>query len=467
LPAAPVPDPIGDAVTVSAGTRRGRIGQAIATGTTIYHLGRQIHGQWVGLKERRKYTVTIDEGDDIYEAVQRAVLGLMPDVDQRAVSARTGRHRTDDIADGDRVVVRKVALHYDGSREQKLSLDGQVVNVRVERDERSTGGTGGTAYQYKPHRVIFSTQDLAGREAIERFLQGVADSLGGEKRVPRLHVAARWGDWHTTRDLTPRRLDSVFLPAGHLDGVMEDLRRFLGAEARYAHLGVPWHRGYLFSGIPGTGKSTTAAAMGTELGMDVFVLSVADVSNNATLNDLVSRVPARSMLLLEDIDVVNAARDREVTDANADGAGAGATLDGLLNALDGLVTPHGLVTVMTTNRRDALDPALVRPGRADKELTMGPLTPETFGRVVEYFTGLPCRLGEQYEEDLGAGAPWPAVTPAQVVGACVERLYEPEAARAACLALLDDTADLAESSRRHRPRPVVIPGGTVAGRISF
>lgn len=433
------------AQTTAAGTRRGRLGQAVATATTLYHLGRQLHSQVEAQRDKRRYTVTVNEDDDVYEAVQRWVLDRMPEADQRAVTARTGRHRTDMVADGDRVIVRKVQLHYDGSRSQKVVLGGHTVDVRVEREEKGFGGSGDSSYRYKPHRIIFQANDLAGRAAVSAFLQEVADSLGGERRSPRLYVAARWGDWHTSRELTPRGLDSVFLPEGHLDGVMADLRRFLDSEARYAHLGVPWHRGYLFHGSPGTGKSTTAAAMGTELGLDVYVLSLADMGSNATLNELVGRVPARSMLLLEDIDVVNAAKDRATTDDNPEGEGA--TLDGLLNALDGLVTPHGLVTVMTTNRRAALDDALVRPGRADVELEMGPLTPETFGRVVEYFTGLPCRLGHEYDRDLGAGAAWPTVTPAEVVGACIEHLYDAPAARAAALRLLDASAE-AEASRK-------------------
>jgi len=62
--------------------------------------------------------------------------------------------------------------------------------------------------------------------------------------------------------------------------------------------------------------------------------------------------------LLEDVDVFHSATER-------DDEGSGVTLSGLLNALDGIATPRGLLTVTTTNDPSALDVAVIRPGRVD------------------------------------------------------------------------------------------------------
>lgn len=65
----------------------------------------------------------------------------------------------------------------------------------------------------------------------------------------------------------------------------------------------------------------------------------------------------------------------------------GVTMDGLLNALDGMLTPHGLITCMTTNHAEVLDPALVRPGRVDLAMEFGYLDADQLRRLLKAFMG--------------------------------------------------------------------------------
>jgi chaperone BCS1 len=80
--------------------------------------------------------------------------------------------------------------------------------------------------------------------------------------------------------------------------------------------------------------------------------------NDNSLNTCLNNCPANSIILLEDIDAIFVER-------TAVNRGRGVSFSGLLNALDGVRSQEGRILFMTTNHRDRLDPALMRPGRAD------------------------------------------------------------------------------------------------------
>jgi mitochondrial chaperone BCS1 len=101
--------------------------------------------------------------------------------------------------------------------------------------------------------------------------------------------------------------------------------------------------------------------------------------NDNRVNDLLAKVPERSVLLMEDIDCAFTMRKR------ASGKEGGLTFSGLLNAIDGAASTEGRIIVMTTNHIDRLDPALIRPGRADVKLALGNATGAQAGRLFERF----------------------------------------------------------------------------------
>jgi len=84
-----------------------------------------------------------------------------------------------------------------------------------------------------------------------------------------------------------------------------------------------------------------------------------DSLNDDSLNRLLNSTPTQSIILLEDIDAIFVGRE------SVRGAKTGVSFSGLLNALDGVRSQEGRILFMTTNHREKLDPALLRPGRAD------------------------------------------------------------------------------------------------------
>ena len=135
--------------------------------------------------------------------------------------------------------------------------------------------------------------------------------------------------------------------------------------------GIPYRRGYLLHGPPGGGKTSFITALAGELGYDICVLNLGEAGlTDDRLAHGLSNLPPRSIALLEDIDA--AFTQREASDHSQ--SRSYVTFSGLLNALDGVSAGEERVTFMTTNHLTRLDPALVRPGRADVLQEIGDAT---------------------------------------------------------------------------------------------
>ncbi|EPQ55978.1 P-loop containing nucleoside triphosphate hydrolase protein [Gloeophyllum trabeum ATCC 11539] len=193
--------------------------------------------------------------------------------------------------------------------------------------------------------------------------------------------------WTTVKTKARRPLDSLILEPGVIDSIIADMQEFMKMENWYVDAGIPHRRGYLLYGPPGTGKTSTIHAIAGELDLDIYTISLA--SNNVDdtyLQHLVSQVPARSMLLIEDIDCAFPSRDEDTEESPATttlqpglvmtprmrrqmgmhGTSASlVTLSGLLNVIDGIGSEDGRMFFATTNHIDRLDAAFLRPGRVD------------------------------------------------------------------------------------------------------
>ena len=211
--------------------------------------------------------------------------------------------------------------------------------------------------------------------------------------------------WAQTASRPTRALDTVIMDEKMKQGLVDDVREYLQPATRkwYASRGIPYRRGYLLSGGPGSGKSSLCAALAGAFCLPIYAASLADPRlTESELAGLFATLPMRCLVLLEDVDAAGLRRNpaaepaemgsgstEEETEAEEDednegppspartNAGApapsprrirGLTLAGLLNVIDGVASHEGHVLVLTTNRPGALDPALVRPGRVDRHL---------------------------------------------------------------------------------------------------
>jgi mitochondrial chaperone BCS1 len=204
----------------------------------------------------------------------------------------------------------------------------------------------------------------AGMEALLEEVQRHASAQRHNRLA--LHTIDRWGENWQLSDTKPRRpLASVVLDEGAAHRLLDDIHEFFARRAWYETMGIPWRRGYLLHGPPGTGKTSIAYALAGELKLNLCALSLTNPKlNDHTLADLLQRTPARSLILIEDIDAFF--NERRKQDARVE-----VSFSGLLNALDGVGAQEGRIVVLTTNHRDRLDAALIRPGRIDMEVELG------------------------------------------------------------------------------------------------
>jgi len=172
------------------------------------------------------------------------------------------------------------------------------------------------------------------------------------------------GYWERVITRKKRDMDTIYLPKKDKELLINDINKFLEPEtkARYDSLGRTHKRVYLFEGLPGAGKTSFIAALASLFDYDIATITFTDKVTDGTLMRLIKNIPDKTFLVLEDIDVLFTERKKNDNHKNQ------VTFSGVLKSLDGITTKDGFICFMTTNYKNMLDSALLRPGRIDKQL---------------------------------------------------------------------------------------------------
>ena len=242
----------------------------------------------------------------------------------------------------------------------------------------------------------------------------------GNKWEQKLYLN-RYGRWESSLSRNKRHLKSLILKKDQKERLIEDINLFICSEDWYNDRDIPYRRGYLLYGYPGTGKTSFFKGLSNQLNRHIHCLNLNEISSDAELIDLLKDIDyQKTILVIEDIDCLsNLVKDRDesncvISKRNGQGGhddmdtcptvtpvpapikieicGTGQsqildlnkthtsksklTLSGLLNVLDGVFSTDGRIIIMTSNYPEVLDKALIRPGRIDVK--------EYFGRC-DYF----------------------------------------------------------------------------------
>ena len=256
-------------------------------------------------------------------------------------------------------------------------IDQQRSEGIIEDYDYPMGVQGSWWYQYLPYLLVILV--MAGL-AYMLFLRQSAANGGGGGPGPNRFGHAR------TRTLADQGKKVTFNDVAGADEEKEELQEiveFLRDPQRFTALGARIPKGVLLVGPPGTGKTLIAKAVAGEAGVHFLSISGSDfvelyVGVGASrVRDLFDQAKkeAPAIVFIDEIDAVGRQR----------GAGLGGghdereqTLNQLLVEMDGFASNEGVIVMAATNRQDILDPALLRPGRFDRQIYVG--LPDIKGR---------------------------------------------------------------------------------------
>ncbi|CAI7622361.1 unnamed protein product [Penicillium manginii] len=240
---------------------------------------------------------------------------------------------------------------------------------------------GSFLFWYKGHLLVLHCQVKEHREDLRissiglnaKILKSLIEECrekylkGTQKKVSVFEH--REGEWKKARLRPVRPISTVIMDTELKNEILKDVDEFLDQDMQgwYAERGIPYKRGYLLFGPPGTGKSSFSLSLAGKHELDIYTLQLSNISDS-TLMRLFSELPPHCIVLLEDVDKAGVGR-RDSVDADQENESKSAvTLSGLLNVLDGVSSQEGRILIMTTNHIEHLDEALIRPGRSDKKI---------------------------------------------------------------------------------------------------
>ncbi|MCJ1315988.1 hypothetical protein MMC15_001308 [Xylographa vitiligo] len=369
--------------------------------------------------------ISIESDDDIYEHVMDWLGEQQVSQKSQSLMARTGHYswdadNVDDIQDADRGDGTLLNFsNWDAKIPPKFQPyfgkhrfwhEGRYFELKRETKQMMvTSGWGGN--MLKDEETIRLTCVGRSTQPIKHLIKECQDRYFDKKssrtivRRPATKELRSRGrnPWTKVATRPSRPMDTVVLEHDQKEQVLADINEYLhpASPRWYANRGIPYRRGYLFHGPPGTGKTSLSFAIAGVFGLDIYCISLLEPTlTEEDLGLLFNNLPRRCVVLLEDIDsaglvrrdeiaevVEKSPKDKEDSSANIGheiakavqksiqkesdknkNSQQGISLSGLLNAIDGVASHEGRVLVMTTNYPDKLDDALIRPGRVDMKV---------------------------------------------------------------------------------------------------
>ncbi|XP_027361834.1 AAA-ATPase At2g18193-like [Abrus precatorius] len=293
---------------------------------------------------------------------------------------------------------KHLELAVDGSEEVVDEFEGTKFTWMLDEGSEKESSSN------KKFTFILTFNEKHRERVLDRYIPHVLktyEAMKAEQKIVKIY--SRLFDYWNESELShPATFDTLALAPELKQAIIDDLDRFLRRKELYKKVGKPWKRGYLLYGPPGTGKSSLIAAIANYLKFDVYDLELSSVFSNSELMRAMRETTNRSIVVIEDIDCNKEVHARSKADDlpdqdSSDDEGANAkvkpgrfTLSGLLNYMDGLWSSCGeeRIIIFTTNHKEKIDPALLRPGRMDMHINLSFLKGKAFRILASNYLGI-------------------------------------------------------------------------------
>jgi len=363
-------------------------------------------------------------------------------------------------------------------RFEKMVADKEVARVTIVNDNKVEVSLKPEALRKDKYQVIAKENNYFGGEAVphyqflitsaetfkkdlEKMQEGIPD---GEKIEYKIEARDSWSNWignwgffivmivvmyfllgrmsggvgpggqlfnigrsRATLFDAENKVKITFNDVAGLEEAKEEIKEivdYLKSPDKFKKLGAKLPKGALLVGPPGTGKTLLAKAVAGEAEVPFFSLSGSDFVEMfvgvgaARVRDLFKQAKEKApcIIFIDEIDAVGRSRGRGGMPGSNDEREN--TLNSLLVEMDGFATDSGIIIVAATNRPDVLDPALLRPGRFDRQISVD--KPDVIGREAIFKVHLkPIKISEDVDIQKLA-AQTPGFAGAEIANVCNE-----------------------------------------------
>lgn len=197
------------------------------------------------------------------------------------------------------------------------------------------------------------------KESEKYYIEEILETKNQDKKI-NYYI---WDDyWENINKKPSRDINTLYFADNIHIKLLDEIKHFLSVEEEkeYREYGIPYKYNILLEGYPGTGKTSLITAIASELKYNIATISFDRDLTDKSLFRSLKNMPPKTILLLEDIDVLFKERKEN------DNYKSALSFSGLINGLDGCGSIDKQIIFMTTNYTCNLDCALKRPGRVDK-----------------------------------------------------------------------------------------------------
>lgn len=229
---------------------------------------------------------------------------------------------------------------------------------------------------YNDIKYLYQLQIIGpSKEIIEKL---ILEAINEKETLNIYHYSSKCG-WSNDGKIHGRDMNTLIFDENVKNKIVNDINKFVNAEKIYDKYGIPYKRNYLFHGLTGTGKTSLVTVIANLTNRSIYVISFDPELTDGNLHNAVSTITSeKAILLLEDIDCIFQTRDTNMNKSNV-------SFSALLNILDGVSRRKSLITIITSNHVQKLDPALIRPGRVDVMIEFGKISNEQINGLLKLF----------------------------------------------------------------------------------